>query len=206
LGGVFLKERQHKTADLHNLILECARKNKPETVDQLVKMFRSKNNASEEEVLSQILELRDMGKLALNEHINSNQSWRAHLFSMKASWFWITIIFECLTVLAVVFVQKDSFPLVYLRYLLGSIYTLFLPGYSLVKAFFPRSKMDYIETFVLSVGTSLALVPAISMLLDRTPLGIQTISFTPILFIFVTIFAIVALIREHEILTDKAQL
>lgn len=41
----------------------------------------------------------------------------------------------------------------------GSVFVLFLPGYSLIRALFGSRELDNIERFALSVGLSLALVP-----------------------------------------------
>ena len=58
--------------------------------------------------------------------------------------------------------------MVYARYLLGSLFVLFLPGYTFIKALFPAKQLDSIERTALSIGMSLALVPMIGLLLNYT--------------------------------------
>jgi len=82
--------------------------------------------------------------------------------------------------------------------MLGSIFVLFLPGYSLIKALFPTRELDNIERTALSVGMSLALVPITGLLLNYTPWGIRTIPVTLSLTALTIAFATAALIREHE--------
>ena len=117
---------------------------------------------------------------------------------MKASWYWTTIILVCANILSIFTISDTAYPIVYLRYLLGSIYVLFLPGYTLVKVLFPQKELSAIETFALSLGTSLVIVPAISFLLNQTPWGIQTISFTLSMSILIIFFATVGLRRSHK--------
>lgn len=65
------------------------------------------------------------------------------------------------------------YPLVYARYVLGSIFVLWLPGYTPIKALFLTKEIDNIERIALSIGMSLALVP-IPGCSQLHPLGHQT--------------------------------
>jgi len=61
-----------------------------------------------------------------------------------------------------------------LRMVLGSLFTLFLPGYSLIEALYPRGdEISPLERLALSLGLSLALVPLVGLLLNYTPWGIR---------------------------------
>jgi len=60
------------------------------------------------------------------------------------------------------------------RIVFGSLFTLFLPGYSLVEALYPRGdELSPLERLALSIGLSLALVPLLGLLLNYTPWGIR---------------------------------
>ncbi|MEM2168491.1 MAG: DUF1616 domain-containing protein [Candidatus Bathyarchaeia archaeon] len=62
----------------------------------------------------------------------------------------------------------------FMRYALGSIMVLFLPGYSLVEALYPSGgDLSPLERLALSIGLSLALVPLIGLILNYTPWGIR---------------------------------
>src|SRR6266705_2796807 len=51
---------------------------------------------------------------------------------------------------------------------------LFVPGYVLMAALFPRAKeIDWIERVALSLGLSIAVVPLLALLLNFTPFGIR---------------------------------
>ncbi len=65
-------------------------------------------------------------------------------------------------------------PLLYARYVLGSLYVLFLPGYALIEFLYPRgNELSPLERVALSIGLSLAIVPLIGLLLNYTPWGIR---------------------------------
>ncbi len=76
-----------------------------------------------------------------------------------------------------------------LRIVLGLLFVLFFPGYTLLSALFPkRDSLDGIERVALSFGLSIAVVPLIGLILNYTPWGIRLY---PIL-ISVTLFILVA--------------
>lgn len=60
------------------------------------------------------------------------------------------------------------------RIALGLPFLLFLPGYTLLSALFPKkSSLDSIERVALSFGLSIAIVPLIGLILNYTPWGIR---------------------------------
>lgn len=60
------------------------------------------------------------------------------------------------------------------RLLLGALYVLFVPGYCLSTALFPRrDDLAGTERLGLSLGLSIAAVPLLALLLDRIPGGLQ---------------------------------
>ena len=93
-------------------------------------------------------------------------------------------------------------PYVYIRYVLGSIFVLLLPGYSLIKTLFPTREIDNIERTALSIGMSLALVPLVGLLLNYTPWGIRLTPVTLSLLALTTFLTITGLQREY---TEKTK-
>ena len=71
---------------------------------------------------------------------------------------------------------------------------LFLPGYCLIAALFPKDRdIDLIERIALSFGLSIAVVPLIGLGLNFTPWGIRL---DPIL-VSLTIFTLVMILAAH---------
>jgi len=87
------------------------------------------------------------------------------------------VVLSLLTVLFVLVPPLSQTPL---RIVLGLCFVLFLPGYALVCALFPkRDDLDASERIALSFGLSIAMVPLLGLLLNYTPFGIRLV---PVLF------------------------
>ena len=120
-----------------------------------------------------------------------------YLFTMNAYWFWMIILLSILTTITVFTIPEKAFPYAYIRYLLGSIFILILPGFSLIKTLFPTSEINNIERTVLSIGMSIVLVPLVGLLLIYTPWGITLTPITLSLLALTIFLAITGLLREH---------
>ena len=77
---------------------------------------------------------------------------------------------------------------------------LFLPGYALIAALFPRKDdLDAIERIALSFGLSIATVPLLGLALNYTPFGIRLSPILIVLSIFTVSLAIGAYVRRSMI-------
>jgi len=182
---------------LNQQIINVIKKEKPETVKQLIKLIQQEHQAPEQEIMQHIFQLQSQGKLIFKENPTSPPK-TSYLFSTKVSWYWITIALALTTTIAVFTIPEKAVPIVYARYVLGSVFVLYLPGYSLIKALFPTKELDRIEQIALSIGMSLALVPITVLLLNYTPWGIRTTPVTLSLLALTTALATAALIRTHQ--------
>ena len=83
---------------------------------------------------------------------------------------------------------------------LGLAMVLFVPGYSLSAALFPRkSDLDGIERTALSFGLSIAVVPLIGLALNYTPWGIRLTPVVISLAIFTILMAAAAYLRRSNL-------
>jgi uncharacterized membrane protein len=102
-----------------------------------------------------------------------------------------------LSILVLVFTlvpPLDSLPV---RVPLGLIMVLFLPGYTLIAALFPRKDdLDGIERVALSFGLSIAVVPLIGLGLNYTPWGIRLIPVVISLVVFTVAMSFAAHVRR----------
>jgi hypothetical protein len=173
---------------------------KPTNVQQLIDLTRLETSfIPEQEIMQHILRLQSQGKLTLKEPlIQTPPKLSTYLKTTESTWYWITIILATTTALTVFTIQENSYQLIYIRYVLGAIFMLFLPGYSLIKLLFPEKELDNIERTALSMGMSLALVPITGLILNYTPWGIRTTPITLSLLTLTIIFATAAIIREHQ--------
>ena len=136
------------------------------------------------------------------KHQKSLTFWN-YFLSSKSYWFWVIIALAIITFLIVMLPSESDNPIIYIRYALGLIFVLFMPGYAFIKALFPTKELDNFERLALSIGMSLAIVPIFVLLLNYTPWGINTATVTISLLISTTIFAIVSIIREYQTKLDK---
>jgi uncharacterized membrane protein len=112
-----------------------------------------------------------------------------------------------LATLFVVYAVPSSFPLVAFRWILGSVFVLFIPGFVAVEALFPKGReLDAIERLALSVGLSLALVPLVGLLLNYTPWGIRLDPIMISLTVLTIGLAVVALVRRFRLSVETFEL
>ena len=180
-------------------IIELVETSSPETVESLIEQAHRELKVPKDVLLKHIIDLQNEGKLTLStlpELIPRNLG--AYLFSVHAIWLWIIIILSTATTILVFIIPEKAHPYVYYRYALGSIFVLFLPGYSLLKALFPTREIDNIERTSLSIGMSVSLVPIIGLLLNYTPWGLRLTPITISLLAITIIFSLVGLVREFS--------
>ena len=102
-----------------------------------------------------------------------------------------------LTLACILFVLAPRLNETPVRVLLGLLLVLFLPGYSLIAALFPRrDDLDGIERIALSFGLSIAVVPLLGLGLNYTPYGIRLVPVLAGLSLFTVLLAVVAGVRR----------
>lgn len=114
-------------------------------------------------------------------------------------WLWATgsLVILTLAVIAITDIVPQLLPL---RYVLGSIYVLYIPGYSLVEALYPYEKsLSPLERVALSIGLSLAVVPLIGLILNYTPWGIRLGPIVTALSIYTSIMLLIASYRKYRV-------
>lgn len=109
----------------------------------------------------------------------------------------LVIILLVSAVLAVAVLTGDRSPV---RVVLGLISVLFLPGYALVAAMFPKKEdLDGIERLAHAFGLSVVVVPILGFLLNYTPWGIRPYPVLLALLAFTAVMSAVALYRRARI-------
>lgn len=105
-----------------------------------------------------------------------------------------------LTITAIIFLSVPQLNNVVIRTVLGLLLILFIPGYSLIAALFPRiDDLDGYERFALSVGLSIAVAPLIGFGLNYTPWGVKLIPLLLSLSAFTLIMTLVGFIRRRKV-------
>ena len=87
---------------------------------------------------------------------------------------------------------------------LGLVMVLFVPGYTLIAALFPKKEdLEGIERIALSFGLSIAVVPLIGLGLNYTPWGIRLTPVVVSLAIFTVAMAAAAYMRRMNLPEDE---
>jgi hypothetical protein len=120
-----------------------------------------------------------------------------YALSLQSLWFWALTALVA-SIIPIVFYVADP-PFLYLRYVLGSLFVLYLPGSMLIEALYPKSQdLESLERLALSIGLSLAVTPLIGLFLNYTPWGIRLTPITISLATFTEAMAITALTRKYR--------
>lgn len=118
-------------------------------------------------------------------------------------WLYGLVTVSLATVWIINVVPSES-PLIILRWILGSVFVLFIPGYVTLEALFTGDRqLDSIERFALSIGLSLASVSLVGLLLHYTPWGLTLTSTLIALTIFTVGLAIIAVTRRYKASTFR---
>ncbi|MCP8307147.1 MAG: DUF1616 domain-containing protein [archaeon] len=142
-----------------------------------------------------IYKLKMDGKIIL-EDPNPPSSLFTYIKSHYSLWLWAVIISIFTTMITIYFLPQNP-PFVYLRYALGSIFVLYLPGYSLIEALYPKKEdLEGLERLAISIGLSLALVSLVGLMLNYTPWGIRLEPILIPLAILTFMLALVAALRK----------
>lgn len=202
-----MTKKQNEDAGIEQRILQLVKKENPENIEQLLKLTKERLSLRHEEAQEHIMQLINHEKIKLKEQSKQTpQSLKTYIRSSEAYWFWTTTSLAIATAITVFTVPEDAYPLVYIRYVLGSVFVLGLPGFTLIKALFPSKKeLDAIERAALSIGLSLAIVPIVGLLLNYTPWGIRLTPITLSLLALTITFATAAIFREHQTKKREAE-
>ncbi|MGP8070520.1 MAG: DUF1616 domain-containing protein [Candidatus Bathyarchaeia archaeon] len=193
-----------QTKSLDDQALDYLTKNGTTTVPALLDALRVKNSTlSDTEVADLVRRLAGQDLVAVEDVPLQVRSLMEYLGLWERNlWFYASVVLSLFTV-PVIYALPAEFPLVAVRWILGSVFVLFLPGYVTVEALFPRFReLDAIERFALSIGLSLALVPLVGLLLNYTPWGVRLTPIVTSLTIFTLGIAGVGVGRRYRIDTE----
>jgi len=184
-----------KEEDLQKNIIQIVHKERGLRLQDLVSRASSISGAPYYLITRALYKLKMDGKILLEEP-NPPSSLSAYIKSHYGLWLWAVIISILTTMITIYFLPQNP-PFIYLRYALGSIFVLYLPGYSLIEALYPKKEdLEGLERLTLSIGLSLALVPLVGLMLNYTPWGIRLEPILISLAILTFMLALLAALRK----------
>jgi len=198
-------KNKHRLSSLDRSIINILSNNHPKTVKQLIKLVQQKNDRPEQEITERVLLLQDQGAIVLKDQLPFSFTLKDYVLSVHAYWYLIIVVLAAATA-TLILANLERAPIIggillYVRYLFGSIFVLFLPGYSFIKALFPVREIDNVERAALSIGMSLVIVAINALILNYTPWGISTNPLTVSLLGLTLTLSTVAVVQEHQTLS-----
>jgi len=169
------------------------------TLEKLVSE-RTQEGRSIHEVIRELYNAWIDGKLVIDDPYPP-KDFTEYLSRLDHSlWFWASSALIALT-LIVIEISEIIPVFMFLRYVLGSVFVLFLPGMALIEALYPvEDSLSPLERLALSIGLSLAIVPLIGLMLNYTPWGIRFMPILVSLTVFSATFLLVAAYRKFSVL------
>jgi uncharacterized membrane protein len=193
---------------LDDQVITYLKRNGPSTVEKVYADLRTRNaSLTKEELANAASRIVDGGKAEVEDIPPVTKSLLEYLgFWERNLGLYLAVAASLLTLLAI-YALPGQFPFVAVRWVLGSVFVLFIPGYVTVEALFPKGQeLDGIERFALSVGLSLAVVPLIGLLLNYTPWGIRLDPIVTSLIIFTIALTAVGLGRKFKMSAESSEL
>lgn len=190
-----MREDSAEQESTKEMIVRALRYGQITSVGQLAARISDKNAFDEDVFIETIRCMVKEGSLVLEKPSYLIISPLDYLLTPSLSgWFWGTIILTALTIGLVS--APDVVPFNVLRWVLGPIFLLFLPGYSFLRLLFPEElDMKKSERLILSVVVSLPIIIMIGLLLNYTPFGIRLGSLIDLVSAFTVILAATATAR-----------
>ena len=184
---------------LKNSVQKIIRENHPTTVGEVAQTIKAVRSFDDDDLVSVIRRMVNEGSLTLAKPSYSHETLIDYFFTPSLStWFWITALVTALTVLLLRTAPNLS-ALEFPRWILGSLFVLYLPGYALIRFLRPdSSEMDWVEKHTLSVVASFTITALAGVALEYAGVGINLTTVTGSMTIFVLFFIVVAAIRDYQ--------
>ncbi len=195
-------ERGNVDRDIREEILQRIAENPDIRLLDLVETISMSGHHKKSRVARNLMSLEDEGIISLSES-QTCETILQFALSPDSTWF-LTSVAAISVSLALVFAPIGLFsiysePVLYLKYLFGSVLVLFLPGYALMEALYPnRSPFDDLTRFTLSFVMSIAITVFVGLILGDSPLRLETESIALALALFVVTFLVIALKRKYD--------
>lgn len=197
---------KYDRSTVEELILKTIKEKELKTIRELVLYLKKKYGITEGVVLNIVTSMKERGKLTLRKKEiraeeepvfdpSSSHGLINYLQSPQATDVWVVLTLTVAAVVAALLIPEGLYPIIILRWILGTLFVLFLPGYALTAAFFPKKELDSSEQVALSFGLSLAVTPLVALILNFTPWGI---ALNPILISLALITGISVIVGSYR--------
>ncbi|MEM3921484.1 MAG: DUF1616 domain-containing protein [Nitrososphaerota archaeon] len=180
-------------------LLKIIRESDNRSIEQVVNEASMRFGLERYEVARMLYRLKELGFIRFMDP-KPPKSFVNYLFSSYVIWFWFLAGSITLTIF-IIYIAPQASPFVYLRYIFGSLFVLYLPGAALIELLYPKPlDLSQLERLALSIGLSLALVPLVGLILNYTPWGIRLDPIVISLSMLTLAFGLGAVVRKFLLL------
>lgn len=178
-------------------ITDIIKQQKNKETGDILKLL--KKQFGEDEILEAIKKLENKGVIELTPMIHNKINFFHYLtIALYNIWLYTTFL-VVIGNWGIIYLIPQKYLFYLIRWILGAIFILILPGYVTVEALFPnRGSLTLIERLALSVGLSVVLSPMIGLGLNYTPWGIKLNSIMVVQSFFIMCIAILAAWRKFR--------
>ena len=181
-----------------DLIARLIGEHKPGTVGQLSALIKAEGAFDEETFVETVRGMVRNGSLKLERPKYPIRSFLDYLFTLGvSSWFWTTMAVTALAA-ALALTPTGLFPLDVLRWGFGSVFLLFLPGYSSLQLIFPKEQeIRKSQRYIFSIPVSLAILIILGLVLNYSGAGIRLATLLESIGSVTVVFAVAAAFRLY---------
>ncbi|MFQ5940563.1 MAG: DUF1616 domain-containing protein [Nitrososphaerales archaeon] len=163
--------KQENGQVLKRVVIDAIRRGGCRTVRDVINSSqKSDKSISLEDILVTIKSLEEDNRIILQEG-RVKGSFFKYMMSNSSIPFWLTIVVTTLTI-STIYLTPQVEPWFVLRTVVGTVFVLLIPGFSLVQLLFPK-RMDYVERIALSLVMSLAVTSLTGLVLSYSFWGIR---------------------------------
>jgi uncharacterized membrane protein len=136
----------------------------------LIATISNGEGVSRSAVARVLYRLSEEGEIRLE--ITGPRSLWAGFFSVRNLKFWALFSIPLITALTIL--GSSINPIIsYLRFILGSVVVLFLPGYGVIDVLYSEKELGMLQVIIFSAALSLAIIPLVGLVLNYSPWGIS---------------------------------
>ncbi len=189
---------------LKELIIRVAADENPESVRQLIYLVRKQVDVPEKDLFLIIQDLKEEKRINLWE-LMFPETFRQYLFSSRALWYWVIVATTLFGYFFILMIPNEAFYRGFGTAVLGVMYTILIPGFSVLKTLFPIDvplktssvTLDSIERLALSIGLSLAVTPLVGIALYYS-IGLNLVTISVVLLIISMFLSTYGVLREFQ--------
>ena len=177
--------RRHNTDDIDRAVKEIISIRQPSTGEDLVDIVTKEMSLSREEAIDSMLRLEARNEIQFRPVEDQPPT---------------GLVVNALSLTAVLstFITPSLSQLIIIRYVAGSIFLMFLPGFCITKIIYLGEEIGNLKLVAMSLGISVSVVSLIGMALNYTPWGISTTALTFTVFLLVLALSSICATRELE--------